>query len=575
MADEKFGNWLEGYLLELDDTANVSQGAGLGRARLKVGASGLLLSVNGSPYLPITTTGNAWVQGGNSFGAPGVLGTNDAQPVTVVTGGAEASRWTTAGQLLVGTTATTYSERIGVQSSFAGSGAAKAGAYIQSSVTSTDTGALVGTWITATSAINAPNTASTVQGALVQAQSVGTASVNLVGLQGFAGIGPGATGAVVNNCYGINAVVGFDGLAVSGTITNCFGLLVNRTGFGVGKTATTANGIRISNIGSAQITDAIGLDVVAQSGATGINLGIRTQSPIVVGTTNVAGTESLRVSGGGARIDGSSFTANVSGAVSIESTGAAINVGNNADAQAINLGTGASARTITVGNATAGTTLTLRAPTVNVAASTALQVNGSAGTAGQVLTSQGAGTPAIWAAAGSSSPLVLVSTTNVSSANTWTISGLNGDADGIYFLEAHLKVVGTAGDADLRARPNGSTALFTSVLGLTSGNVTVNQGATNYWYFNPTTFGGSPGGAQITINAWIQASSTVATNAFRTISGTSIIMDNNSPRSITAQLGGVWNVNSAGNNLTSIDFSFSNATTSATGPVSIYKLSRT
>ncbi len=38
-----------------------------------------------------TNAANAWVQGGNAFGAPGVLGNTDAQPLTVQSGGAQIS----------------------------------------------------------------------------------------------------------------------------------------------------------------------------------------------------------------------------------------------------------------------------------------------------------------------------------------------------------------------------------------------------------------------------------------------------------------------------------------------------
>jgi trimeric autotransporter adhesin len=40
---------------------------------------------------------NGWVQGGNTFGAPGVIGTNDAQPMTVKSGGATVKVLTATG----------------------------------------------------------------------------------------------------------------------------------------------------------------------------------------------------------------------------------------------------------------------------------------------------------------------------------------------------------------------------------------------------------------------------------------------------------------------------------------------
>lgn len=50
-----------------------------------------------------SAAGNAWVQGGNTFGAPGVLGTNDAQPLTFVVNGNEFMRIDASGNIAVGT----------------------------------------------------------------------------------------------------------------------------------------------------------------------------------------------------------------------------------------------------------------------------------------------------------------------------------------------------------------------------------------------------------------------------------------------------------------------------------------
>ncbi len=45
------------------------------------------IAADGTVSCAVTGQANAFVQGGNSFGAPGVLGTNDAQPLTVKSGG--------------------------------------------------------------------------------------------------------------------------------------------------------------------------------------------------------------------------------------------------------------------------------------------------------------------------------------------------------------------------------------------------------------------------------------------------------------------------------------------------------
>lgn len=73
---------------------------------------------------------------------------------------------------------------------------------------------------------------------------------------------------------------------------------------------------------------------------------------LLVAAAAVSGSESLRVSGGGARIDGTQLIASVSSSLSLNNSGGPIQIGNNADAQAISIGTGAAARAITIGNTT-------------------------------------------------------------------------------------------------------------------------------------------------------------------------------------------------------------------------------
>ena len=73
---------------------------------------------NGSAWLCANdaTTGTAWVQGGNAFGAPGVIGTTDAQPLTVKSGGAAVSLLTAGnnGLRITENTSTTVGAAIGV-----------------------------------------------------------------------------------------------------------------------------------------------------------------------------------------------------------------------------------------------------------------------------------------------------------------------------------------------------------------------------------------------------------------------------------------------------------------------------
>jgi hypothetical protein len=62
-----------------------------------LGLSGPTVAAVNSFLLTGCGTANAFVQGGNAFGAPGILGTNDAQPMTVKSGGNAVSVLTASG----------------------------------------------------------------------------------------------------------------------------------------------------------------------------------------------------------------------------------------------------------------------------------------------------------------------------------------------------------------------------------------------------------------------------------------------------------------------------------------------
>lgn len=103
-----------------------------------------------------------------------------------------------------------------------------------------------------------------------------------------------------------------------------------------GNTIVTTGGSALDVSG----TEAISLDAGAASNFTvdgaGLTLATTTSGDVAVSSAALVD------------IDGA-------GAVSINSSGGAINIGNDADAQNINIGTGAAARVITIGNQTAGT----------------------------------------------------------------------------------------------------------------------------------------------------------------------------------------------------------------------------
>jgi len=127
-----------------------------------------------------------------------------------------------------------------------------------------------------------------------------------------------STGETLGNlqtAYGTLGGVGFHGTVGAGSITNAYALYAFKTGVGASTTITTAKGLQVTNMGGTGVTNAIGVDISSQTGAATLNLGLRTQSPVVIGTTNVAGTEKLRVNGTSYFDDSAAFTLGLSGSL--------------------------------------------------------------------------------------------------------------------------------------------------------------------------------------------------------------------------------------------------------------------
>ncbi len=74
--------------------ASLTAGLALGSGTRNTPAAVQSFLLSGCP-------GTAWVQGGNAFGFPGVIGTNDAQPLTVKSGGTTLALWTGRGDGLL------------------------------------------------------------------------------------------------------------------------------------------------------------------------------------------------------------------------------------------------------------------------------------------------------------------------------------------------------------------------------------------------------------------------------------------------------------------------------------------
>ena len=77
------------------------------------------LSNNGGVFQAILTAASSFMQGGNSFGATGVLGTADNNPMTFITNGAERMRIDTAGNVGIGATTVPTSKRLTVSNTAA------------------------------------------------------------------------------------------------------------------------------------------------------------------------------------------------------------------------------------------------------------------------------------------------------------------------------------------------------------------------------------------------------------------------------------------------------------------------
>lgn len=83
-----------------------------------------------------------------------------------------------------------------------------------------------------------------------------------------------------------------------------------------------------------------------------------------LGSTTGTSALTLQSGTGGATFTfGGIYDVNATGAVTIDSTGGAISIGNGADAFAVNLGAGAAAKTVTIGNATGATSVIVNSGT--------------------------------------------------------------------------------------------------------------------------------------------------------------------------------------------------------------------
>jgi len=162
------------------------------------------------------------------------------------------------------------------------------------------------------------------------------------------------------------------------------------------------------------------------------------------------------------------------GALSLNSSGAAINIGNDAVAQAINIGTGAAARTITVGNASSTTTLDLNAGTGGVLVDSTGVVSLDGVGASNFTTDSGT---------------LTLATTTSGAVNVSSAGAVDVQAAGDVTLDSSGGTIGVGTDVDTGAINIGTAGARVLTVGSNTGatSVTVRTGTGGLLLDSPTT----------------------------------------------------------------------------------------
>jgi len=229
----------------------------------------------------------------------------------------------------------------------AGVGLTIAGGGLTSTGTSLLTGAL--TQLTGAVTINDDAAGATLKfgtGAAAKLVTIGSNN-GASALTMYCGTGNFALDGAAASTYAIGAstttgTISIGGTAQTGTMTLAGGTAAQQIDIAAstgGKTVHIADGagVNLVTIGSTVGASA----VTIQSGT---------------GDLSLTSTDAITQGAGGA------FTLDAVGVLELNSSGAAIGIGNDAVAQGINIGTGAAARPIVAGNVTAGTTMVLNTP---------------------------------------------------------------------------------------------------------------------------------------------------------------------------------------------------------------------
>ena len=295
-----------------------------------------------------------------------------------------------------------------------------------------------------------------------------------------------------------------------------------------GATITTAGSTALA------ITLASGGFTVNGGGAVDLGSGGADLSAFSVGTATmaVAATSTVDVQ--------------AAGAVTIDSTGGAISIGGDADAQNINVGTGAAARTITVGNVTGATTVLVKAGTGN----SSLEVTGAgtfelkAGTGGIDLATNAtdhqtrigsvSGTSAFTAQAGTG-------------AMTHTAGGAyDVNAAGAVTIDSSASTIGIGTDAVAQAINIGTggaarTITVGNLTGATAVVVNAGTGASSINVTGAGTFGLVAGTGQIDL----ATNATDHTTRIGSTNGVSAFTARAGTGAMTLNAGGAFDVNAA------------------------------
>ncbi len=247
---------------------------------------------------------------------------------------------------------------------------------------------------------------------------------------------------------------------------------------GTGAISVGTTGIRTIDIGSAAVTAlTLAADAVDVNADAAITLDAAAASNFTTsaGALTLDGATGVTIEGnaGAVDIDGgagtwdattlalvatSTMDLDAAGALSLNSSGGVINIGDNVIAQNMNIGTGG-VRTIAIGNATGATAIDIDAGTGGIAVDSgdAISLGAAASsdfTVAGTLTLQATGLGGDFAIAGAAASSITTSggalTITGSSASTWSTSGgnltLDGGADLVLTATTHVHLVGQAGN---------------------------------------------------------------------------------------------------------------------------------